>query len=139
MFIPIFFQFYYIILQASKFPVASMATQIASTTPSSPSYSSWRVFIFLNWCMIVSLSILSTTSFSMYTTKQSLKYWYSIQLRTFCLISNNINKIHHFFFFYDLFQTIFVFFKVISIKSTQCSINFFFREIMAKKLTKTSL
>ena len=48
--IPISLKFCYIVLQASKFPVASMATQIASTTYSSPSYSSWKYDVFLSFC-----------------------------------------------------------------------------------------
>ena len=34
---------------------------------------------------IVSLSMLSATSFSIYTTKQLLNYWSLIQLLTYCL------------------------------------------------------
>ena len=37
-------------VEVCKFPIASMATQIASTIPSSPSYSSWKYDVFLSFC-----------------------------------------------------------------------------------------
>ena len=60
-----------------------------------------RVFIFWNRCMIVSLSMLQATSFSMYITKQCYKFWACYVITFFFFFSDFSSK--NFFFGLFLF------------------------------------